>query len=281
MSIGEVGEKLRRSTVQVRSGEHSSGSGIVWDDSGTIVTNAHVIGSAGKNAVTIEFWNGATATASVDKRDVRRDLALLRLQPNSSLEPALNRDSSRVRIGEFVIAVGNPLGFTGALSTGVVHGAGPIVGLSGRDFIQTTARLAPGNSGGPLADSEGRVIGINTMVVSGGLGLAVPSNAVRHLLQNAPPFELGVSLRPVRIHAPSPGIALLVLEIAPGSAAEYASLKVGDILIGCGGKRFHTVDELRDVLDGTVGGSVSVQFLRGGETKRREVVIRFAPALAA
>jgi len=116
------------------------------------------------------------------------------------------------------------------------------------------------------------------MIISGGLGLAVPSNAVHRLLASPQPFELGVSLRPVRIHGPAPGIALLVLEIAEGSAAEYASLRVGDSLIGSGGKRFASIDDLRDALDGATGEHLTLQFLRGGDTKHREAVIRVARA---
>jgi serine protease Do len=292
MGIGEAGEKLRRSTVQVRCGSgssdfNSSGSGVIWDASGTIVTNAHVVRS---KELTIEFWDGRTLIARLHQRDNRRDLAVLRPDPaalqaalqGAALHPACAGDSSRLRVGELVIAVGNPLGFTGALSTGVIHGVGPIHGMGAQDFIQTTARLAPGNSGGPLADTQGNVIGINTMVVSGGLGLAVPSNAVRRLLTLGPPVELGVTLRPVRIAGPAPGIALVVLGVAPGSAAEYASFRVGDLLLGSGGKRFTSLDDFRDALDaGAKAGLIAVQFQRGGDRNQREVTVRLSHAKAA
>jgi serine protease Do len=279
MSIGEVGEKLRRSTVQVRSGGGAAGSGVVWDCSGAIVTNAHVVADLSQ-ALTLEFWDGRTLTASLDRRDLRRDLAILRAEPSVSVDAARFGDSGRVRVGELVIAVGNPFGFTGAMSTGLVHGIGP--GPSdGQQFIQTTARLAPGNSGGPLADACGAVIGINTMVTSGGLGLAIPSNAIQRLLSSRPPFELGVTLRPVRISRSDRDIGLLVLAITPGSAAEYASLRAGDLLVGCAGRRFASVEQFREVLDSENDRAITVQFLRGGGGRQREVTLSPHRAAAA
>ena len=273
--IGEIGERLRRSTVLIRSGHESrwrsdSGSGIVWDGTGAIVTNAHV---ARSGDLTVEFWDGRAARASLLKRDVRRDLAILRCDATGS-EPARYSDARRPRVGEFVIAVGNPLGFIGALSTGVIHG----VGL---DFVQTTARLAPGNSGGPLADSHGFVIGINTAVSSAGLGLAVPASAVNRLLTAGPQVELGVTVRPIRIQARDRGIGLLVLGVAAGSPAEYASLRIGDVLVGVNGRYFSSVHDLQEALDRWKTGTMSIQFLRGGDSRQREVTIRAIQEVAA
>jgi serine protease Do len=277
MGIGEAGEKLRRSTVQVRNGRSSSGSGVIWDSAGAIVTNAHVVRSGD---ITIELWDGRAIPARLDRRDEWRDLAILRVEADR-LDPAAFGDSSRVRAGELVIAVGNPMGFTGALSTGVIHGVGPVPGMGGQPFIQTTVRLAPGNSGGPLADAAGNVIGINAAIVSGGLGLAVPVNAVRRLMTAGPPAELGVAVRPVRIPGQNGGIALLVLNVAEGSAADYVSLRQGDLLVAAEGRSFESAEDLRDVLDRGTGKSVTIQFLRGGLAKKREVTIRLSQGMAA
>lgn len=272
MGIGEIGERLRRSTVLIRGA--NAGSGIVWDSSGTIITNAHV---ARSGDLTVEFWDGRAARASLFKRDARRDLAILRCDTADS-EPVRHGDTRQLRVGELVIAVGNPLGFIGALSTGVIHAVGP-------DFVQTTARLAPGNSGGPLADARGFVIGINTAVSSGGLGLAVPVSAVNRLLKAGPPVELGVTVRPIRIprgiHAPGRGIGLLVLGLGAGSSAEYASLRIGDILTGADGTPFTSVDDLQNALDHWQTGTMTIQFLRGGESRQREVTIRATQRAAA
>ena len=181
MGIGEIGDLLRRSTVQIR-GTHprraSSGSGLIWDRDGTILTNAHVIGP-GPHTVghyTVELWDGRLFPAEIMERDDQRDLAMIRVQ-TTGLNAAEFRYAP-VKPGELVIAVGNPLGVTGALTTGVVHATGAVDGLGRRVWVQAAIRLAPGNSGGPLADAAGRVVGMNTMIAMGGLALAVPSAAI-------------------------------------------------------------------------------------------------------
>src|ERR1700738_2243786 len=119
-AFGEIGESLRRSTVQVRDGRRSGGSGVIWNSDGMVVTNAHVARSP---RMTVELWDGRTYPAELRSRDARRDLASLKLAARQ-LPAATGGDSGRLRAGELVIAVGNPLGFTGALSTGVVHEIG-------------------------------------------------------------------------------------------------------------------------------------------------------------
>ncbi len=217
--FGKIGERLRRSTVQVSSGGNRGfGSGVVWDAGGLILTNAHV--ARGREAQ-VQLWDGRTLPARVASRDPRRDLAALQVSA-ADLEPAAHGDSSAVKPGELVIAAGNPLGFTGALSTGVVHSVGPVPELGGLTWIRAGVRLAPGNSGGPLADARGRVIGINTAILNG-LGIAVPGNEAAEFLRRGPRPSLGVTLRPV-----SQG--LMILEVEPGGAAERASLRPGDVL---------------------------------------------------
>src|SRR5204862_1093735 len=136
----------------------------------------------------------------------------------------------------------------GALSTGVVHALGSLRGLGARNWVQADVRLAPGNSGGPLADAQGRVIGINTMV-AGGLALAVPSNTVAHFLRTGvlgP--SLGIVVQAVRVDK---GIGFVVLEISAGSPAAAASLFVGDVLIGAGGRPFRSLGDLEQALEDT------------------------------
>src|SRR4029077_17750434 len=145
------------------------------------------------------------------------------------------------------IAVGNPLGFLGALSTGVVHASGTVAGMGRRAWIQAAIRLAPGNSGGPLADAEGRVIGINTAVVSGGIALAIPSDVVLNFLQHGARPALRTAVRPVALDQPA-RIGLLVLEVAPQSPAAHASLLIGDLLVAANGNDFQSPDDLSDAL---------------------------------
>jgi serine protease Do len=257
--FGEIAEKLRRSTVQVVSGNRASGgsgSGIVWDAGGTVITNAHV---ARDEHVRVELWDGRSLSAKVAARDEYADLAKLSVQA-SKLPSAAWRESSTLRAGELAVAIGNPLGFVGALTTGVVHGTGAIHGLGRRRWVQAAIRLAPGNSGGPLADASGRVIGVNTMVFSGGLALAIPSERVALFLEQGSRPALGIVIRPVEE-------GLLVLQVNPNSAAERASLMIGDLLLG------FTPDDLSEAIGEAAGSVLKLPFRRGGGYARREVSV--------
>ena len=187
-TFGQIAAQLRRSTVSILSKGQGAGSGVVWDSSGLIVTNAHVV--RGKDA-SVELWTGQRFPAKLVAHDVRRDIATLRMEADASLAPVVTIDAASLRAGELVIAVGNPLGFQGAVSKGVVHGVGAMRGLGSQRWVQASIRLAPGNSGGPLADAAGRVVGINSMVAAGGVGLAVPSEAVRRFVVRGPAMSRG------------------------------------------------------------------------------------------
>lgn len=274
--FGEIAEALRRSTVHVVAGRRSGGSGVIWDRGGSIVTNAHVVRD---RKLTVRLWDGREFPARAVKSDVRRDLALLHVEgPELAAAPA--GDSSALRPGELVVAVGNPLGFTGAVSTGVVHALGPVAGLGPQHYVQATVRLAPGNSGGPLANGAGAVIGINTMVAAGGLGLAVPSNTVRRFLAGTAGRGLGVTVQPVRIAGTGSGIGWIVLEVGAGSAAERSSIQPGDILTGVNDRALLSPDDLADALE-SVGTVVRLKFLRGGQKREREVAVEVLSGVAA
>jgi serine protease Do len=261
--FGEVVERLRRSTVQVKAGPNGGGSGVVWSSSGQIVTNAHVVEGAG--AVEVELWDGGRFAARIRKRDRRRDLALLEVDA-SGLRAAASGDSNALRVGELVIAVGNPMGFIGAASTGVVHR------VEYRSWLVSKLRLAPGNSGGPLANARGEVVGINTMI-AGGLAFAIPSNSVTQFLnaQAHADSGLGVVVRPI-------SAGLIVLEVIPQSPADRASLLQGDILVGAFGKRFQSIDDLGSAIHRSRGGILELQFRRGASANLRTVVAQMAPA---
>ena len=274
-SFGDIAERLRRSTVHVTEGsggQQGSGSGVIWNADGLILTNAHV---ARSDRPRIELWDGRAYEGQVDKRDSRRDLAAVRI-PARDLPASTPGDSRALRAGELVMAVGNPMGFIGALTTGVVHGQGPLRGLGRQSWVQAAVRLAPGNSGGPLADAQGRVIGINTMVVSGGLALAIPSHAVQQFVQSKASRQmLGITVQPVRG-------GLLILEVAPGGPAALASLLIGDLLIAVNGKPFQSAEELGDAVDDANSGILTLTFLRGDRRVQREVHVRlFAQGAAA
>src|SRR5260370_10209275 len=145
--FGEIAEHLRRSTVLIHAGGRGSGSGVIWTSDGTVVTNAHVV--RGSNT-RVQLWDGREFDATLTARDPRRDLATLRISANS-LPPVCPADSSQLRPGELAIAIGNPMGFVGALTTGVIHAIGPLRALAPQSWLQASVRLAPRNSGRPLA----------------------------------------------------------------------------------------------------------------------------------
>ncbi|HYU21595.1 MAG TPA: trypsin-like peptidase domain-containing protein [Candidatus Dormibacteraeota bacterium] len=269
--FGDIAEQLRRSTVLIHAGGRGNGSGVIWSSEGMIVTNAHVV--HGPN-VCVQLWDGREFEAAVTARDPRRDLAALRINANS-LPAACPADSSQLRPGELVIAIGNPLGFVGALTTGVIHAIGPLRALGSQAWVQASVRLAPGNSGGPLADARGYVIGVNTMV-AGRLALAIPSNAVRDFLAAGPQSAwLGVAVYPVRLpRANGHKFGLVLLEVEPGGSAALASLMAGDILLGTEEKPFQSIDDLANAMDGQGLRLLRLEFLRGNYSRVRRVTVQ-------
>jgi serine protease Do len=219
----------------------------------------------------------------VKSRDPRRDLAQLRIEA-ANLPAATAADSSALRAGELAIAIGNPLGFVGALATGVIHAVGPLRGLGGQSWVQADVRLAPGNSGGPLANARGEVIGINTMI-AGRLALAIPSNAVRDFLTAGPANAwLGVTLHPTLVPRPAgkgKTFGLVLLEVEPGSPADLGSLMPGDILLGTEEKAFAAIEDLADALRDNRPRMLRIEFLRGDYSKIRRVTVQLGTLLPA
>jgi serine protease Do len=171
-AIGSIADWLRQFTVRVSSG-NSHGSGVIWSPDGLIVTNAHV---ASSQVHDVEFANGTKTQGWVLAREREVDLAAIAVNVGG-LAAAAVRSSATIRAGELVIAVGNPWDGEGAVSAGVVHRR------SNDRWLVADIRLAPGNSGGPLTDAEGSVVGINSMIVNG-FGVAVASDAVEAFLRN-------------------------------------------------------------------------------------------------
>ena len=276
--FGDVAERLRRATVQVRSGGRGSGSGVVWSADGRIVTNAHVVAAGHPE---LELWDGRRTTSRVLAADRARDLALLQTDTGGAAAVRTG-DSSLLRAGELAIAVGNPFGFTGAVSTGTIHSVGTFRGLGARSWVASDVRLAPGNSGGPLANARGELVGLNTMI-AGGLAFSIPSNAVAQFIRRASNRHsgLGVVARPVPLEGDSGRIGVLLLEIDRDSAAERASLLPGDVLIAAGGRRFQSLDDFETAIYTSPDGLLEIEFRRGGDGRTRTVVARMAMAARA
>lgn len=269
--LAAVALGLHHCTVQVRSRRSGGGSGVIWHSDGLIITNAHV---ARDERVTVELADGRVIDAVRTSVDPRRDLAALRIEA-TDLPVVTVGDSDALRVGELVLAMGNPQGVIGALTTGIIHEVGPTDAQNRQRWVMADVRLAPGNSGGPLANARGQVIGINTMI-AGGLALAVPSNEVERFLKGGSRPYFGVTLRPVQVLLENKRIlGLLVLEVAAGSHAMAAGLMLGDVLIGACGQRFNTPDDLVNVLENAEPGeSLPLEFLRKGKLYHCNAIAR-------
>ncbi len=265
-----------------------SGTGFVWNKQGHIVTNFHVI--YGADAIKVTLADRSEHQAKLVGADPDHDLAVLQIQaPDESLFPVLVGSSNDLRVGQKVLAIGNPFGLDHSLTTGVVSALGrTIKSMSNRTIegvIQTDAAINPGNSGGPLLDGVGRLIGVNTQIVSpsgafAGIGFAVPVDTVNRVVPELIKYGkmirpgLGVSLVPDAM-AKRWGVKGLVIgKVSRGGAAERAGLQgaretipgrieLGDVIVSVDGKPVTTVDDLMDVMEGRkVGDRVMVDVLR-------------------
>jgi serine protease Do len=271
LELESIAEYLRHLTVRVQGRQPAGGSGVIWRSTGMVITNAHVVRSP---SATVTCADGRAFEATVTARDPERDLAVLMLQA-SDLPSAPIGDSSALHVGELVFAVGNPRGIVGALTAGIIHAISSAAGAYGQRWIQADIHLAPGNSGGPLADAQGRIIGINSMV-AGGLAFAVPSNTVEDFLNDdGKPPMLGVNLQSVSMpHEGERVLGLLVLGVVVGSAAEAAEILIGDVLIGIGGRLFGRPQDLsRALRHAGAGDRLSIDLIRGGQRLVCEVAV--------
>lgn len=232
--IAAVAEKARRSTVLVYR-EGGNGAGVIWRADGEIVTNKHVVGN-GKH-VDVVLADGSKYTGIVASRHPERDLAVIKIAADG-LPAAEIGNSTTVRPGQIAIAVGHPLGFRDAVTAGIVVASGQAASDSGPrmgDHLQADVTLLPGNSGGPLVDAWGKVIGVNTMV-AGALALAIPSQAAERLVARGPSVKpnayLGIEAKYVPSLRRGGFTAGLVLTgVVEGGPADRAGLMVGDVIV--------------------------------------------------
>src|SRR5213593_5115816 len=256
--LADLAERLKPAIVHVRvrreaptSGDDSqepqerraSGSGFIIDSEGVIVTNAHVVEDV--NTAQVRLFDGRRFTGKVIGRDSRVDLALLRLDGVKGLPTLALADSNRVRVGEFVLALGHPFGLEHTVSFGIVSrkGAPLTVAAPGFDFIQTDAAINPGNSGGPLVNMAGEVIGVNSMAArNGSIGFAIPSNLVKMLvpqLAEKGKIEwgwLGVSIgevgdEEIEKFKLTEGHGVVIRDVVPGQPAAQGGLRANDVVL--------------------------------------------------
>jgi serine protease Do len=264
---------------QRRPKTHGSGSGVIIHEDGYIVTNNHVIG--GGIEAEIRLSDRTILIAEVIGRDPDTDLALLKVQVDRKLPVAKFGDSSAVKVGQWVLAVGNPFGLDRTVTLGVVSGIGrENMNLSKyENFIQTDASINPGNSGGPLFNLRGEVIGINTAIINfaQGIGFAIPSNMVDRIIMQLKTGGkvvrgwLGVGIQPLtpklgEKFGVEDGKGILVNEVFEGDPAAVAGIKPGDIITSIGGERLESPNQLSRVVAGFgPGEEVQVQVIRDGQ----------------
>jgi len=266
--FGETVERLRRSTVMIAGEADGAGSGIIIDAAGTIATNAHVVRSARPR---VQLWDGRVLSATLRAHDRTEDLALLDVGAGG-LHASQVAPGPPPAPGDLVIAAGNPLGFIGAVTVGTVRGTGTLRGFGQSVWLQSDVRLAPGNSGGPLADAKGAVVGLNTMI-AGRLSLAIPAERLRRFINAAGSRAmLGVTVHAVTVAVGGNSrTGLLILEIGEGTPAERASLLPGDIIIGADGLPLEKIDLAGGA--GRPGTVLRVQFLRGDRSRERTATL--------
>jgi len=276
----------------------SAGSGVIFDAHlGYILTNAHVVEHASEITVTLQ--DGRDLKAQVVGSDQPTDVAVLKVKPTGLTQIALG-DSSRLEVGDFVVAIGNPFGLQNTVTSGIVSGLGRSnIDADGyEDFIQTDASINPGNSGGALVNLRGELVGINTEILSRnggniGIGFAIPVNMARSVMQQLIDYGsvkrglLGVSTYPVssdiaHVYGLDSAQGALITQVVTGSAADHAGLRTGDIITAINGTPVKSPTELRNAVGlMRVGDRVEVRYLRDGKTQKVSAVISAPPAPSA
>ena len=296
--------------------QEGTGSGFLFDADGNIVTNYHVVENAEKLSVTLA--DGQVYPATIVGVDPSNDLAVIRIAADTLPSPLTLSDSDALRVGQFVVAIGNPFGLERTLTVGVISSLGRVIqSPDGRfigEAIQTDAAINPGNSGGPLLDLQGRVIGVNSQIVSpsranAGIGFAVPANTVRRVVPQLiatghyPHPWLGVQMldltperartfRQVGEEVPDEG--LLVIETVPGGPADQAGIRGGDhvvlignvrvplggdVIVAVNGEKVSNAQELTVYLETEtqVGDTVAVTVIRDGAEQVFQVTLAERP----
>lgn len=266
--------------------EKSLGSGFIISDQGYILTNNHVV--AGADEIKVRLSDGREFKGEVKGSDDKLDLALVKIDAKDHLPVASLGNSDQIKVGEWVMAIGNPFGLAQTVTAGIVSATGRVIGSGPYDdFIQTDASINPGNSGGPLFSTGGKVIGINTAIVTGGqgIGFAIPINMAKEVL---PQLEgkgkvvrgwLGVTVQPITPElAKSFGLdgekGALVSEVVKDSPAAKAGLQNGDIILEYDRKKIREMNELpRFVAATAVGKTVPMKILRDGTSRDFTIVV--------
>lgn len=259
--------------------QRSLGTGFIIDKTGLIITNNHVVEKA--DEIKVKLTDSREFKATVIGRDPKTDLALIKISsPFEKLPVLLLGDSDKIRVGDWVLAIGNPFGLEHTVTKGIISATGRVIGSGPYDnFLQTDAPINPGNSGGPLINLRGEVVGINTAIVPGGqgLGFAIPSNMAQSITSQLRKKGrvtrgwLGVSMQPMTPElAASFGLkearGALVAGVIPQSPAERAGIRSGDIILSFAGRSIQEANDLsRVVADTPAGQEVTIKLFRDGK----------------
>lgn len=264
------------SVVQVSDGRRGAGTGVIWRTDGVILTNYHVV--AGQKEIQVELRDGRTFPAKVINFNESADLALLQVEA-TNLPAAEVDDSTTLRVGELVVAIGHPWGQKYVVTAGIASGVGTLKDeRSGRTatFVRSDVALAPGNSGGPLLNARGAVVGINAMIFGGDLSVAIPSAVAREWVAGLPSrrVQLSIGLQPVELpqqwqKAGVPTAALLVTDVPA-----QTTLFVGDLLLDVAGEPIGDARAFANVLGRRAGNEqVRLNILRGGQVQPLDITV--------
>ncbi|MGB0388120.1 MAG: S1C family serine protease [Ardenticatenaceae bacterium] len=275
-------ERTQPSVVEVVSEERGVGAGVIWRADGAILTNHHVV--AGKRGIKIRLPDGRAFDAKVINSNSRLDLALLEVNAKG-LPAVLVDDSSKLRVGELVLAIGHPWGQRHFVTAGIVSGLGSVkVASDGQtaQYIRSDVRLAPGNSGGPLLNARGAVVGINAMIFGGDLSVAIPSHVASKWVAGLPSrrVSLGVGLQLVELPATlrqgawAERAAGLMVTAIPANHHTSPTLLVGDVLLDVAGEPVQDVDTLSHTLGRhDISDQVRLHIMRGGRIQQLDVQV--------
>jgi serine protease Do len=266
--------------------QRSLGSGFIISADGYIFTNNHVIERADK--ILVKLSDGREYKADVIGRDAKTDMALIKIKPGNSLPVVEIGDSEKLRVGEWVVAIGNPFGLEQTVTAGIVSAKGRVIGAGPYDnFIQTDASINPGNSGGPLFNMEGKVIGVNTAIVAQGqgIGFAIPISMAKNILPDLKSKGkvtrgwMGISVQEVTEDI-AKNLKLgqrngaLISEVFKGDPADQAGLRPGDVILEVNGKNINDTHQLLILIASFhVGDKVNVKVSRDGQEKTFQVTV--------
>lgn len=286
-SLEEASSEFQRYFENGRKQE-ALGSGFIIDADGYVITNNHVISDAEKIDVTLS--DDTTLEAKIIGKDPKTDIALIKIDTDKKLSPVTFGDSDKVRVGDWILAIGNPFGLGGSVTAGIVSAKSRDIEAGQYDnFIQTDASINQGSSGGPMFNMQGEVIGINSVIFSTngasmGIGFAIPINLADWVIMQLKQYGeirrgwIGIKIQPNETSSQGHKNGVLVSDVTAGAPAQQAGISAGDVILEFNGKAINnTKDFSRMVAEAEIGKNAEIVLLRGNEQKKAAVKIEKLP----